>query len=121
MARTIWKGNGVGIVISTTGIKIIPPCDPELLAVFRGIAAIQGAKRALPADVQREAEALSAKLGSVAFNASQKLAGERLDAEGGAVFYDAEDGFTCGSTGKPPIPLPHPAARISLPGAVVAR
>jgi hypothetical protein len=108
MAKVIWKGNGIGIVISEKGIKIIPPCDPQLLAALQAIAGIQGAHKALPAELQREASAFSGKLGGHAFAVAQKAAGERLDAEGGVVFYDAEDGFTCGSTGKPPIPLPQP-------------
>jgi hypothetical protein len=114
MAKVIWKGNGIGLVISSKGIKIIPPCDPLLLAKFNAIAGIQGAQQSLPADVRREAEAFSAKLGSLSFKAAEKLAGERLDAEDGVAFYDADDGFTCGSTGKPPIPLPHPR-RVAVP------
>jgi len=118
MAKVIWKGNGIGIVVSSKGVRIIPPCDPELLATLQAIAGIQGAHRSLPADVQREATALSARLGTIAVAAAQKLAGERLDADGGLVFYDAEDGFTCGN-GKPPVPLPQPN-RIALPSALVA-
>ena len=118
MARVIWKGNGVGIVISASGIKIIGPCDPELLAALRAIGGIQGAQRSLPKEVQREAAAFATRLGSVAFEAAQKVAGERLDAEGGLVFLDGDDGFTCGSTGKPPIPLPR-GARIPMPRPVV--
>jgi len=114
MAKVIWKGNGVGIVITANGIKIIPPCDPEVLATLRAIGGILAAHRALPAEVQREAAAFSAKLGSFAAHAAEKAAGERLDAEGGVAFYDDGDGFTCGSTGKPPIPIPH-AQRISIP------
>jgi len=121
MAKVIWKGNGIGIVISASGIKIIPPCDPELLAAFRAIGGIIGAQRALPPEVQREAAAFSAKLGSFAARAAEKAAGERLDGEGGVSFYDDGDGFTCGSTGKPPFPIPH-AKRINIPvgQAVVA-
>jgi hypothetical protein len=119
MSKVIWKGNGIGIVIGTHGIHIIGPCDPLLLAKFQAIAAVQAAYRGLPADLQHEAAAFSTKLARNAVAAAQKLVGEPLDAEDGVVFYDADDGFTCGSTGRPPVPLPH-QARISLPAAVVA-
>jgi hypothetical protein len=118
MAKVIWKGNGIGIVIGTKGIHIIGPCDPLLLAKFETIAAIQAAHRGLSPEIQREAGALSTKLARNAVADAQKLVDEPLDAEGGVVFYDADDGFTCGSTGKPPIPLPHPRS-ISLPATAV--
>jgi hypothetical protein len=119
MAKVIWKGNGIGIVISSKGIRIIPPCDPELLATLQAIAGVQGAHRSLPADLQQEATAFSARLGGIAVAAAQKAAGERLDAEGGMVFYDADDGFSCGTNGRPPIPLPHPR-RIAFATPVLA-
>ncbi|SOD01685.1 hypothetical protein SAMN05216486_10110 [bacterium JGI 053] len=118
MSKVIWKGNGIGIVIGTNGIHIIGPCDPLLLAKFQAIAAIQAAHRGLPPEIQHEAAALSTKLARNAVADAQKLVGEPLDAEGGVVFYDADDGFICGSTGKPPIPLPHPRT-ISLPATAV--
>jgi len=119
MAKVIWKGNGIGIVITSKGIKIIPPCDPLLLAKLQAIAAIHVAQRSLSPEEQREASALTARLGSHAVAAAQKLAGEALDAEGGVVFYDADDGFTCGSTGRPPVPIPH-LGRIAIQAPVLA-
>jgi hypothetical protein len=112
---TIWNGNGIGLVFSTKGLKVIGPCDPELLAKLKAISAAQ---KAQSPEVAAEAAAYTARLGRQVAAATQKLVGtEQLNAESGVVFFDADGGFTCGSTGKPPIPIPS-ARRIAIPQPV---
>jgi hypothetical protein len=107
---TIWRGNGMGIEISKDGIKIIGPCDPELIAAMRAIRETQS----LPAGLRRESAAFRTRLGSFVFEGIDKAVGGGLDAGSGVVFQDDGDGFICGSTGKPPIPLPGPHGRVAL-------
>jgi hypothetical protein len=119
MARIVITKGNVMIVIGSKGPKIIGPCDPRLQAVLNTIHGIQGT-RGLPAPLQQEAAGLATRMAKHAVEAAQRLAGEALDAEGGLVYLDGDDGFSCGSNGKPPIPLPHQAAAaIAVP--VVAR
>jgi hypothetical protein len=107
---TIWRGNGIGIQISKDGVKIIGPCDPELLAAMKAIAATQS----LPAAVRRESAAFTTRLGSFVFEGIDKAVGGGLDATSGVVYSEDGDGFTCGSTGKPPIPLPRQRGRVPV-------
>lgn len=107
---TIWRGNGLGIQISKDGLKIIPPCDPEILAAMKAIRETQ----ALPAALRREAAPFAARLGSFVFAGIEKAVGGGLDATSGVVFEEDGGGFFCGSTGKPPVPLPQPRARVAV-------
>jgi len=52
-------------------------------------------------------EGVLTKLSGTVLTQIEALVGE-VDAENGLVYQDDDGGFTCGSTGKPPIPFPWP-------------
>lgn len=121
MARgkiTIWKGNGMGIVISAEGITIIPPCDPQIVAGMRAIQETLRVQPALGRTVQREVGAFTTTLGSFVFAGVDKAVGGGLDTESGVVFQDDDGGFSCGSTGRIR-PLPRPGLRIPVDRVLV--
>lgn len=119
---TIWKGNGMGIVISAEGITIIPPCDPQVLAAMRAITDVQRVRSALPVAVQAEAGTFMGRLASFVFEAVDKAVGGGLDAASGVVFQDEGEGFTCGSTGGVrPLAPTRPVLQVPVERVVVGK
>lgn len=113
MARLILFGGGDagGILITSHGIKPVPPFDPRLRQLLRGVNALVHGSAAVSGPAHHELEALTTKLAHVLVAEVQAKVGD-LENEGGLVFtagYDGDGvpGFYCGSTGKP-IPFPPP-------------
>ena len=107
-------GDGGGLIITASGVRPIPPFDPALRLQLRSVAALLRAERAIPQDeVRRQVGSLVNKLTNLAVGQVEGAVGP-VDAEFGIVYQDDDGGFTCGSTGKPPIPFPWPPA--PLPG-----
>lgn len=103
MAKLILFGGGDagGIMITQNGIKPIPPFDPLLRLRLRGLSLL------LHGSVgNTQIEALTTKAAHILVNDLQDVAGVgSLEGENSVVYWDVDDGFTCGSTGKPfPIP-----------------
>lgn len=107
-------GDGGGLIITASGVRPIPPFDPALRLQLRSVSALLRAERLIPPDeARRQIGSLVNKLTNLAVGQVEGVIGE-LDAQFGIVYQDDDGGFTCGSTGKPPIPFPWPPA--PLPG-----
>ena len=99
-------GDGGGIRITEHGIEHIPPFDPALVSELRGISALTRAAELMRGqEGGRELGAVTGKLAQQAVGRVEAVVGS-LDAHVSLVFQDADGGFVCGSTGKPPIPFP---------------
>jgi hypothetical protein len=111
MAQVILFGGGDagGLIITAHGIRRIPPFDPGLRLQLRGVSALTQASGQLQGD--QDFSALVNKLAHHAVARVGAVVGV-LDAENSLIFQDDAGGFSCGSTGKPPIPLPHPVNKV---------
>lgn len=110
MARVILfgGGDGGGIRITPNGIEPIPPFDPALRLQLRALNALVRAASIMPVrESTRHLGGPVGKLTSAILAQLEAVVGE-IDADTGLVFQDADGGFTCGSTGKPPVPFPWP-------------
>ena len=100
-------GDGGGIIISESGIKHIPPFDPQIL---RELAALGGITRAAHAtkdvNTRKELQQMGSKLTDLVVPQIEKITGATLNKMDGLVYFDPDGGFVCGSTGKhPPVPV----------------
>jgi len=105
-------GDGGGLIVTAEGVRPIPPFDPLLRRQLRAVANLVNS---LPAgrdepDAQ-ELRQLANKLANVAVGRVERIVGE-LDADHGLVYLDDDGGFACGSTGRPPVPIPWPPRRV---------
>jgi hypothetical protein len=99
-------GDGGGIRITENGVEPIPPFDPALQFQLRGINALtQAAELMRGQEGGRDLSDVAGKLGQQAVGRMEAIVGS-LDADVSVIFQDGDDGFVCGSTGKPPIPFP---------------
>jgi hypothetical protein len=111
-------GDGGGIWIDQNGtVHRIPPWTPDVLFSWKAASKLTAATVGLSDGVREEVLGIATKM--VADLVGPVIA-QAPDAGGdyGIVFFDVDDGFVCGSTGLPPIPIPGPLARgeFGLPG-----
>jgi hypothetical protein len=113
MARVILfgGGDGGGIIIGPKGVRPIPPFDPALLLQLRAISALSQASLRMGDQAPAELRATLNRISNLAVEQVEAVVGQ-LDQENGIVYQDADGGFTCGSTGKPPIPFPWPPVEL---------
>ncbi len=109
MARVILfgGGDGGGLIIGPNGVRPIPPFDPGVRKQLQAVASLTQALTGGAVGNRRELSALTTKLANHAIGDVEAVVGA-LDKEGSLVYQDDGGGFTCGSTGKPPIPFPWP-------------
>jgi hypothetical protein len=101
-------GDGGGIHITPKGIKPIPPFDPALRYQLRALNSLARAGRLMPEkESARLLGGVITKLSGAVLTQIEILVGE-IDADNGLIYQDEDGGFTCGSTGQPPIPFPWP-------------
>lgn len=120
MAQIIGNDGG-GIEIGPHGIRRLPPWEPALLQQFHALAALANAGPQLGnKKIGGQLASLTNKLAGVVVAQVEGLVGP-IDGEAGLVFDDVEGGFKCGSTGKPPIPIPPRRFVSTLQQALAAR
>ena len=113
-------GDGGGLFIGANGVRPIPPFDPSVLLTLQATA------RVVTAAAKAKHETLKRKLGKEA-NLLSNLSVELvesvvgpLDSGRAIVFQDDDGGFTCGSNGKPPVPIPWPPSQLPTAGELIA-
>jgi hypothetical protein len=100
-------GDGGGLIITTDGVRPIPPFDPFVRAQIKAVSNLVTGAHPLVGDAE-ELEGYAARIASIVVQHVEAIVGS-LDAEASLiVLSDDGDGFTCGTTGRPPIPLPRP-------------
>lgn len=101
-------GDAGGLIITASGVRPIPPFSPDIMGTLKSAAAIVNA---IETTSNKKTAGKMAKLAislcNLAVEQMESVVGP-LDPERSIVFQDEDGGFTCGSTGKPPIPLPWP-------------
>jgi len=96
-------GDGGGFIITANGIRRIPPYDPPILHALKGARHLAQAAATGSGDLS----GIATRVATGALEQIQKSAGS-FGRAGEIVFLDEDGGFVCGSTGKPPIPIPFP-------------
>jgi hypothetical protein len=121
MKSLIVFGGGTegALLLTEERVLPLPPLKPELLS------SIKAAGRLVHALAAAQERAIQSKLSKMAIGAAN-LAVEMAEAQFGAlnpnraiIYQDGEGGFTCGSTGKPPLPFPWPPRPIREPQDLV--
>lgn len=103
-------GDGGGIYIDANSrLHRIPPWDPQIMAQLKAANALtSAADRLATADVGKELHTIAERLTSSVVPQVARSVGGIAVGENAVAFIDGDDGFTCGSTGKHPIPFPIP-------------
>lgn len=98
-------GDGGGYRITPHGIHRIDPFGPAVFGQLKAVSALVQAQHSVPEGaIRNELGALTTRLSGEVVAETGRAAGTR----GGLVYLDDVDGgFICGSTGQPPIPIPH--------------
>jgi len=100
-------GDGGGLIIGPNGVRPIPPFDPSLRLQLRGLSAILSGVMRMPEKPRAEMGKLVNKVSNLLVEQVEAVVG-RLEGENSLIYQDDDGGFTCGSTGQPPIPIPWP-------------
>lgn len=114
-------GDGGGLIITPNGVRPIPPFSPDVLLTLRAAAAMVNSLAATGERALKTKKAkLAASLANLAVEQVEAVVGP-LEGEQALVYQDDDGGFYCGSTGKPPIPIPWPPSVVpSLPELMAA-
>lgn len=116
-------GDGGGLIITEDGVRPIPPFDPSVRAQIKAVSELVVAtkdERAGGSD-RSELTLLATRLANLAVQQVEAIVGT-LDAEASLIVTsDVDDGFVCGTTGKPPIPLPRPPRELPALTSMLAR
>lgn len=108
MSQVILFGGGDGgggILITSNGVRRIPPFDPSIRLQLRGLSALLNGIRLLPNAPAEEMTALVNRVSNIFIEQVEAVVGP-LEGDNSLVYQDEDGGFTCGSTGRPPIPFP---------------
>ncbi|MFN8463903.1 MAG: hypothetical protein U0X20_00070 [Caldilineaceae bacterium] len=105
-------GDAGGLIITPTGVRPIPPFDPSIKLQLRGVSALVQALERMPdAEMGRKLAPLLQNVTNLAIEQVEQTVGP-LEGENALIYQDDDGGFTCGSTGLPPIPFPWPPMSI---------
>jgi hypothetical protein len=113
-------GDGGGLIITADGVRPIPPFDPFVRAQIKAVSYLVAGADA-PGGDAAELEGYAARIANITVQHVEAIVGS-LDAEASLiVMSDDGDGFTCGTTGRPPIPLARPPKELPPLDSLLAR
>ncbi len=112
-------GRDGALLISDRGVRPLRPLPEGVLALLRSVNELCRAVGGTPEKSTREK--LSRSLVTIANLAVGRVEGVvgPLDGDAALVFQDDDGGFTCGSTGKPPLPFPWPPSDLPSVGDLI--
>lgn len=100
-------GKAGGLLLDGNGVRTIPRFAPEILANLAAVSALlRAAEGSASDDAGRDLDSLVTKAANIAVERIEAVIGS-LDPDDSLVYLD-DDGFVCGSTGKPPRPIKWP-------------
>jgi hypothetical protein len=102
-------GDAGGLIITDTGVRPIPPFDPSIRQTLKSASALVNSLAKSPKEgaLKTKKAKLAASLANLAVEVVEEVVGE-LHGDQALIYQDDDGGFYCGSTGKPPIPIPWP-------------
>ncbi len=105
-------GDAGGFIITDRGVRPIPPFDPAILLNLKATSAmVKAASAAHGDDVRSKISKAATGLCNLALEQVEEVVGP-LEGNNSLIFQDDDGGFYCGSTGRPPVPLPWPPPTI---------
>jgi hypothetical protein len=104
-------GDGGGIVITEAGIERLPPFDHRLRSRLKAVSALVKADARLAPEGREELRGLADRVARSIVPAVVERAGDAATGENSIVYIEPDGGFVCGTTGKPPLPVPWPPGR----------
>jgi hypothetical protein len=109
-------GDAGGLLITPNGVRPIPPFDPEIRLTLKSASSLINSLAITgEGSIKTKKAKLCASLANLSIEQVEQAVGE-LSGETALVYQDDDGGFYCGSTGKPPIPIPWPPSIVpSLP------
>lgn len=97
-----------GLLLAEKGVFTAPPFETDLINALKATSKLV---KAMSASSDSHVYSKLSKMAIGAANLSVEMVENLfgpLDPERAVVFQDDDGGFTCGSTGKPPLPIPWP-------------
>lgn len=112
-------GRDGALLLTDRGVRALRPLPEGVIALLRSVNELCMAVAATPEKSAREK--LSRSLVTIANIAVGRVEGVvgPLEGEAALVFQDDDGGFTCGSTGKPPLPFPWPPSDLPSIGDLI--
>lgn len=100
------------LIVTENGVRSAKPFSPAILHLLKATASLVGASSA--SDDAKDSRSIARHSTTIANLAIQQIeqAIGPLDEESSLLYYDEDGGFSCGSTGKVPIPFPWPPSPI---------
>lgn len=106
-------GRSGALIVTQHGVRSIPPLDPATLHLLKAAASLVLASTTAADEKDRRSIARhSTTITNLVVQEIEQAIGP-LEGESSILYYDEDGGFTCGSTGKPPIPFPWPPSPIA--------
>lgn len=112
-------GDGGGLIIGPNGVRPIPPFDPAIRLQLRGLSALLNGNDRMSGKSEQEMGKLLNRASNLLIVKIEEIVGP-LQGENSLVYQDEDGGFTCGSTGKPPIPFPWPPQKMASINDLIA-
>jgi hypothetical protein len=101
-------GTEGGLLLTPNGVFTAPPFEADVLNSLKATARLVLAMNAArDQNTQSKLSKMAIGAANLSVEMIENLLGP-LDPERAIVFQDPDGGFTCGSTGKPPLPVPWP-------------
>jgi hypothetical protein len=105
-------GDGGGLILTEDGVKPIPPLEPSLRLQLRSVSRLLVAQSGISEkETRTQLAALVSRLTNLVVGQLEESVGD-IDRSDGIIYQDEEGGFSCGSTGRPPIPFPWPPTTV---------
>lgn len=101
-------GTEGGLLLTPNGVFTAPPFEADVLNALKATARlVMSMNTSGNKSLQSKLSKMAIGSANLAVEMVENLLGP-LNPERAIVFQDPDGGFTCGSTGKPPLPLPWP-------------
>lgn len=112
-------GNSGSLLITDNGVRPIPPFEADIRLMLKSASAMVNSLSASSNPTIRGKKAkLALSLSNLAITEVENVVGA-LEGEQCLIYQDEDGGFTCGSTGKPPLPITWPPTVLpSLPSLI---
>ena len=105
-------GRTGAFIVTENGVRSVLPFSAEILHLLKAAASlVRASSVSIDAKDSRSIARHSTTIANLAVQQIEQAIGP-LDAESSLLYYDEDGGFSCGSTGKIPIPFPWPPSPV---------
>jgi hypothetical protein len=105
-------GRTGAFIVTENGVRSVQPFSAEILHLLKAAASlVRASSVSIDAKDSRSIARHSTTIANLAVQQIEQAIGP-LDAESSLLYYNEDGGFSCGSTGKIPIPFPWPPSPV---------